>query len=249
MPPKPRKSTHDKRKPTTGSGPSRSLLIALGFAAVVVAALVVGTIVLTGGNDGNGTTSTGTNASLIAGIPQTGTVLGSPDAKVTFLQYEDLQCPVCKTYTDDAFPTIVEEYVKPGKVKIDFRGLSFIGDDSVKALRVALAAAKQDKLWDVVEAFYANQGRENSGWVTDAKVNGILAQVPGLDAAKVLADAKSAAITAEIGKLDKEGSDRQVQGTPSFFIGIGLDRPYAIQPTSLTPDAFRPALDDALQGP
>jgi protein-disulfide isomerase len=249
MPPKPRKSTPDKRKPTTGSGPSRNLLIVLGLAAVVVAALVVGTIVLTGGNDGNGATSTGTNASLIAGIPQSGTVLGSPDAKVTFLQYEDLQCPVCKDYTDHAFPTIVEEYVKPGKVKIDFRGLSFIGDDSVKALRVALAAAKQDKLWDVVEAFYANQGRENSGWVTDEKVNGILAQVPGLDAAKVLADAKSAAITAEIGKLNKEGSDRQVQGTPSFFIGIGVDKPYAIQPTSLTPDAFRPALDDALQGP
>lgn len=248
MPPKPRKSTPEKRKPTTEKGPSRNLLIALAGAAVVVAALVVGTIVLTGGGDTNDTTSTGTGASLIAGIPQTGTVLGSPDATVTLLQYEDLQCPVCKAYTNDVLPTLVEEYVKPGKVKIDFRGLSFLGDDSVKALRVALAARNQDKLWDVVEAFYENQGQENTGWVTDGKVDEILAQVPGLDAAKVLADAKSATITAEIEKLNQEGSDRKVQGTPWFFIRIGSKEPYEIQPTDLSPEVFRPALDDALQG-
>ena len=168
---------------------------------------------------------------------------------MTLLQYEDLQCPICKQYTEDAFPTIVEEYVKPGKVKIDFRGLSFIGPDSTKALRVALAAGNQNKLWDVVEAFYANQGVENTGWVTDEKIDEILAQVPGLDADKVLADAKTAAITAKVDKLTQEGQDRKVQGTPWFFIGIGDKEPYEIQPTTLTPDAFRPALDDALNGP
>jgi protein-disulfide isomerase len=248
MPPKPRKSTPSTRKPTSGQGPSRNLLIGLVVAVVVVAALIVGTIVLTGG-DSKTTTTTGTNSALLEGLQQNGSVLGNPDANVTLLQYEDLQCPICKQYTDDAFPTIVEEYVKPGKVKIDFRGLSFIGPDSVKALRIALAAGNQNKLWDVVEAFYANQGVENTGWVTDDKVDEILAQVPGLDAAKVLADAETPAIAAEVDKLTKEGQDRNVQGTPSFFIGIADKEPYEIQVASLTPDAFRPALDDALNGP
>lgn len=247
MPPKPRKSTPEKRRPTTGGGPSRNLVIALAGAAVVVAALVVGTILLTGGNDSSKTATTGA-ADLIAGIPQTGTVLGSPDATVTLLQYEDLQCPVCRQYTEDVFPTIIDEYVKPGKVKIDFRGLAFLGEDSVKALRVALAAANQNKLWDVVEAFYRNQGQENTGWVTDKKIDEVLAEVPGLDAAKVLADAKASKITDEISKLSTEASGRKVQGTPWFFIGIGKKEPYEIQPTELTPEAFRPALDSALQG-
>lgn len=247
MPPKPRKSTPDKRKPTTGSGPSRNLVIGLVAAAAVVAALVIGTIVLTGGDSGS-TTTTGTGSAVIQGIQQSDTVLGSPAATVTLLQYEDLQCPICRQYTKDAFPTIVEEYVKPGKVKIDFRGLSFIGPDSVKALKVALAAGKQNKLWDVVEAFYANQGVENTGWVTDEKVDQILAGIPGLDAQKVLADAKTPEIAAEVDKLSKEGSDRGVQGTPWFFVAIGDKEPYEIQPPSLTPDAFRPALDDALSG-
>jgi len=248
MPPKQRKSTSPTRKPTTGHGPSRNLLIGLVAAAVVVAALVVGTIVLTGG-DSNESTTTGTGSAMLEGIQQNGTVLGNPAANVTLLQYEDLQCPVCKQYTDDALPTIVEEYVKPGKVKIDFRGLSFLGEDSVKALRIALAAGNQNKMWDVVDGFYANQGVENSGWVTDDMVDEILAGVPGLDADKVLADADSAAITTEIDKLTQEGQDREVQGTPWFFIGIGDQEPYEIQPTALTPDAFRPALDDALNGP
>ena len=107
------------------------------------------------------------------------------------LQFEDLQCPICKKYTDDAFPAIVDEYVRPGRVKIDFRGLAFLGPDSLKALRIAVAAGFQNKLWEVVGLFYENQGEENSGWVTDELIDEILAEVPGLDAAKVKADAKS----------------------------------------------------------
>lgn len=247
MPPKQRKATPAKRKPTSAGGPSRNLVIGLVVAALVVAALIVGTIVLTGGNSDD-TATTGTGNQLIQGLEQSNTVLGNPAATVTLLQYEDLQCPICRQYTEDVFPTVVDEYVKPGKVKIDFRGLSFIGPDSVKALKIALAAGKQNRLWDVVEAFYANQGTENTGWVTDKKVDQILAGIPGLDAAKVLADAKTPEIAAEVAKLTQEGTERQVGGTPWFFIAIGNAKPYLIQPTSLSPDAFRPALDDALKG-
>ena len=243
MPPLPKSNKPAKRN-------NRNLIIALGGAAVVAAVLIVGSIVLSGGSDdsssGTGTTSSAT--ALVTGIPQSGTILGNPDAKVTMLQYEDFQCPICRDYTVEALPALVNEYVRTGKVKLDYRGLSFLGTDSVKALRVALAAANQNKLWEVAELFYAEQGKENSGWVTDDKVNEILAQVPGLDAAKVLSDAESPAVTAEIEKLNQEASDRDVKGTPTFFIAVGTDDPYRLAPTSLTPDAFRPALDDALQG-
>jgi predicted DsbA family dithiol-disulfide isomerase len=84
--------------------------------------------------------------------------------------------------------------------------------------------------------------------VTDAKIDEILAQVPGLDAAKVKADAESAEITRQIAALDAEAAASQVSGTPTFFIRIGTAAPYVLAPQSLTPDAFRPALDDALSG-
>jgi len=234
-------------KPKTKERPRRNLIIAVA-AAVVVAAILIGGSLVLGRDSGSSSSSAGGTPVDIAGIQQKGTVLGKPGAKVTLLQYEDLQCPICKDYTDNAFGTLVDEYVKTGKVNVDFRGLSFLGEDSTKALRIALAAGKQNKLWDVVGLFYAEQGTENTGWVTDAKIDDILAQVPGLDAAKVKADAQGADITRQIAAIDAEAAARQVSGTPTFFIRIGTAAPYALAPQSLTPDAFRPALDDALSG-
>lgn len=247
--------------PTAKSGRNRSLGIAIAAAGLVAVALIAGSIlftrdsgedaVVTTGSTPKDTTPTGTTdagETLVAGIPQKGTILGSPEATVRMLQFEDLQCPICKKYTDDAFPAIVEEYVRPGRVKIDFRGLAFLGPDSDKALRIVVASGFQNKLWDVVELLYAQQGEENSGWVTDELIDEILAQVPGLDAAKVKVDAKSAAVTKEIAAVQAEATALKVPGTPWFYIGVGLNQPYEIQPQSLTPSAFRPALDDALKG-
>ena len=61
---------------------------------------------------------------------------------------------------------LLQEYVQSGKLRIVFRGLAFIGSDSDKALRTAIAAGEDDHLWDVVHGLYAGQGVENAGWVT-----------------------------------------------------------------------------------
>ena len=250
MPPVPKPPAESKR--------NRTLVIAIAVAVAIAAALVAASFLTRDNGDdavttettSTGTTTDSTNPALavVAGIPQKGTMLGNPKATVRLLQFEDIQCPICKKYTDDAFPAIVDEYVRPGLVKIDFRGLAFLGPDSEKALRIVIASGYQNKLWQVVELFYANQGEENTGWVTDSLIDEILAEVPGLDAAKVKADAKTEAVTKEIAAVQAEATALKVPGTPWFFIGVGLNPPYEIQPTSLDPSAFRPALDDALKG-
>jgi protein-disulfide isomerase len=243
MPPVPK----PRSKPAPGKKSRRNLFIVIAAAVAVAAALIVGSIVL--GRSSGGSSTTGSGAAVaLTGIAQQGTVLGNPKAKVELSQYEDLQCPICRDYMETAFPAVVAEYVKTGKVKVDFRGLRFIGADSDKALRIALAAGKQNKLWDVVDLFYKEQQTENTGWVTDARIDEILAQVPGLDATKVKADAQSAEITKQIAAVQAEASARQVTGTPTFFVAIGKAVPYALAPQSLDPDVFRQALDDALKG-
>ena len=178
------------------------------MAAAVVAAALIGGSLLSGGDEATGgddrggptdaTGTTDTTASgphpalaLVKGIPQKGTVLGKAGAKVRMLQFEDLQCPICKEYTDDAFPAIVNEYVRTGRIKLDFRGLAFLGPDSQKALRIAIAAGSRTSSGRSWGCSTQNQGEENSGWVTDALIDEILAEVPGLDAAKVKVDAKA----------------------------------------------------------
>jgi protein-disulfide isomerase len=224
---------------------------------VVAVALIAGSILLTGGSSSSDAASTTTTTSgstpaavaLVAGVPQSGTYLGKPTAKVTMRVYEDLQCPFCRKFNDDgALPAIVDEYVKAGLVRLDWRGLAFIGPDSTKALQIALAAGKQNKLWEVIGLFYEKQGAENSGWVTDELVDEVLASVPGLDAAKVKADAKTAEIANQVKAIQDEASTSGVSGTPSFFIVKGVNQPYQVQVAALTPEAFRPILNDALKG-
>lgn len=249
------------KPPTEGTRRNRTLAIALVVAGLIAVALIAGSVLLTrgSGDDSAATTETavtGTTSTeptdaalaLVAGIPQHGTVLGNPAATVRMLQFEDLQCPNCKDYMDNVFPAIVDEYVRPGRVKIDFRGLTSLGPDSEKALRIALASGLQNKLWQVVGLFYEEQGEENSGWVTDAKIDEILAQVPGLDAAKVKVDAKSAAVTNEMEAMAKQADALGVPGTPSFYLAYGVNQPVPFQPRAYLPSEFRPYLDDALNG-
>ncbi len=227
-------------------GRNRGLIAAVAAAVVVVVALVLVSVLLRDGGDTSRGGGAGVTA-LVDGIPQDGTVLGDPAATVTFLQYEDLQCPFCKEYTEQAFPAIVDEYVRTGKVKVDFRGLEFIGEDSTEALRAVLAAAEQNKAWQLIELLYDHQGAENSGWVTDDLLSELARSIDGLDVEQLQADAASAETTVEIEALAAEARGREVGGTPWFFVAIGGAEPYPVQPQPLTdPAAFRPIFDDAL---
>jgi protein-disulfide isomerase len=225
----------------------RTLVVVIAVAVAVVVALVVGSLALRGGDDEAAGPVTGDTA-LVDGIAQNGTVLGNPAASVTLIQYEDLQCPACKSYTDGAFPSIVEGYVRPGTVKVDFRGLAFLGSDSEQALRAVLAAAKQDKAWQMIELLYDNQGEENSGWVTDVLIEDLAASIDGLDVEKLLADAESDEISQEMEAVGAEAAERNVGGTPTFFVQIGNEEPYPVQAPSFEPGAFDQILDDALEG-
>src|SRR5207249_2191796 len=107
------------------------------------------------------------NFTLLSGIPQHGNALGSPKAGVTLIEYADLQCPYCGEFARNALPSLIQDYVRTGKVRLVFRGLAFVGPESDAALRASFAAGRQDRLWSFVHLLYTNQGAENSGWVTD----------------------------------------------------------------------------------
>jgi protein-disulfide isomerase len=178
------------------------------------------------------------------GIPEQGAVLGSQSAKVTLIEFADSQCPICKAYTFDVLPTVVGEYVRPGKVKTEYRGYPFIGPDSLKAERFLLAAAEQNKLWPLMDAFYRNQGSENSGWLTDALIRQLASEIPGLDADKLFQRAQSDELGRAAQQAAVDAQNIGISGTPTLFIKIGNGTPYQIQVS--TPDQMRQALDDAL---
>jgi len=184
--------------------------------------------------------------SLFAGIEQHGAALGSANAAVTLVEYADLQCPYCAQWARDALPTLVEDYVKPGKLRIVFRGLAFIGPDSDKALRTAVAAGENDHLWDVVHGLYLNQGHENTGWVTDELVAEIAASAPGLDGPALLDRRWDRAIASEIKRAAHAAQAAGVTGTPAFQVGQTGGRLELVRVDSLGPDGIVPAIKEVL---
>jgi len=158
-------------------------------------------------------------AARYAGMPQDGIALGKPDAPVTLVEFADMQCPFCADFATGGLPTLVEEEVKSGKLRVEFRTMAFIGDDSRKLARVVAGAAVQDKAWQVLDLFFINQGQENSGFATDEFVRDTLTAVKGLDVDKVLADAEAGGATTALNETTSLAQRYGIQSTPSFLIG------------------------------
>lgn len=232
-------------RPASSDRPSGRTVV-LAFVGAVLAAVALVAVALFLRNGGSTQATNPTPVVDLTGIPQDTRILGSPEAGVTLIEYADPQCPACRFYSEDMFPPIVDEYVRPGKVATEFRGFPFIGPDSVKALRFIYAAGLQDKLWQFQEALYRNQGGENDGWVTDDLLREVAGEIPGLDVDQLFSDAESGSIKQQADAASGEAETAGVQGTPSFFVKIGDAEPYYIQVASV--DQMRAALDDALSG-
>src|SRR5262245_29370562 len=135
----------------------RTVLAILGAAAVVVVIAIV--VSSSGGGSAKNRPAAAQksngpipgqkeSAAMLDGIPQSGIYLGKPTAPVRLVEFADLQCPFCREYSLQTLPHLVQDYVRDGKVRMEFRNLSFIGDDSVTAGRAAAAAGQQNRLWN-----------------------------------------------------------------------------------------------------
>jgi protein-disulfide isomerase len=181
---------------------------------------------------------------LFRGIPQDGIALGSAAAPVTLVEFADVQCPYCAMWARDTLPTIVDEYVRAGHVRVVFRGLSFVGPDSETALRAALAAGEQDRLWDVLHGLFLHQGAENAGWVTDDLLQSFAGA--GVDTKQMLDGTRSPWVERQLEEARTAANAAQVPGTPFFQVGPTGGTLRRLEAGTLAPDTFRRAFDDLL---
>jgi protein-disulfide isomerase len=241
------------KPPGAATGVSRRMLYAgaAGAAVLIAVVLVAASVISSGGSSkppaGDIPISAAATTKLLKGIPQRGISLGNPNAPVTMYEWADIQCPFCDEFSGNVFPDLVRDYVRPGKVRIEFHGVVFRGSDSEKGLRFALAAGEQNKLWNVVHLLYANQGEENSGWVSDNLLASIGNHVPGLNVQEAFAARNSQAVTDQIQTLDNSRAAYGIDTTPSFAAGPTGGKLKTFDVSGYDISAFRPALDKLLQ--
>jgi len=180
-----------------------------------------------------------------AGIPQDGIALGAAGAPATLVEFADLQCPFCAVYARDVLPAVLERYVRPGTLRLELNVLAFLGEDSVRAGRMAAAAARQNRLWTFADAFYLDQGTENTGYVTDEFLRSA-GGAAGLDVGMALRQRGEPAAERQLESARQAADRLGVKSTPSFYVRSGSGAPRAVEPADLTPEAFIAALDEAL---
>ncbi len=207
----------------SGERRTRLLQFAAGGVFLVIIIVVVIIVVAGGSNKSGGDASNFVEKAevekLFAGIPQTGTTLGDPKAPVKLYEYGDLQCPICKEYSEEILPEIFENQVKKGEVSITFRNFIIIGPQSVPAGEAALAAGAQGKGWDFIETWYRNQGEENSGYATNSYIEAMAKYVGVPDFAKWKEEWSSKKYKKQVEETTKQASSTfGFNGTPSFAV-------------------------------
>jgi protein-disulfide isomerase len=208
-------------------------------AAITAAAILVGAAVAISAPNA---TPTPKAATIVDGIPERGGVLGDPNAPVTVTEYVDLQCPVCASAAKESLPTLINDYVRTGKVKLEARTLSFLGPDSVRAAQVAAGAERQGRLWAFLESFYAAQGQENSGYVTDDFLRDV-SRAAGVDADAALEFAETPEAQQALERANADAGAVGADSTPTFTLkrGDGQETIIGVGVTDLGA-----ALDEAL---
>jgi protein-disulfide isomerase len=208
----------------------RTRLTRLGIVVAVVVVAIVVILIATGSSKKSGPPKTEAAkhqdvalvTATVGGIPQNGNVLGNPKAPVTLVYYGDLECPICKEFTLEALPSIIQKQVRTGHLKIEYRALETATREQevFRSQQVAaLAAGKQKKMWNFLETFYHEQGEEDSGYVTESYLQGLAQQVPGLNLQTWTTARAAPALANQVESDAQAANSLGFHGTPSFQLG------------------------------
>jgi len=141
--------------------------------------------------------------------------LGDPGAPVTVTEYTDFQCPYCRRHARRAFPRIVRDFVRTGKVYYRLRHfpLGRIHPQAVPAAIAAECAAEQEAFWPFKTLLIQNQK------TLSAATYRAIARRVGIDAD---AFERCRSDRGRIGALRRavRGARRRgVRATPTLFVG------------------------------
>ncbi|MGB8275316.1 MAG: DsbA family protein [Alphaproteobacteria bacterium] len=143
-------------------------------------------------------------------------VLGSPDAKVTIVEYASLTCPHCAHFETETLPQLQKAYIDTGKVKLVYRDFPLDG----LALKAAMVAhcAGSEKYFAFLNLLFENQ----DSWAhIEDPVAGLatIAKIGGMGEEQLRKCLNDEALSQRVAKsrFDAEKS-LDITSTPTFFI-------------------------------
>jgi protein-disulfide isomerase len=151
---------------------------------------------------------------VLAGIPQHGLTLGSPDSPVESVEYSDLVCVTCAAVHNVILPPVVARYVRSGELSIEFRPVA-TGATSRSLALSTYAAAAQNLAWDFLDLAYLRSGSTGKAPVESASK---LATVLDLDLARWRSDRGLPASVSAIAANNAAAAVGQFDAYPVFLL-------------------------------
>lgn len=144
--------------------------------------------------------------------------MGPVDAPVVMVEYSDFRCPFCGVYARKTQPEIMKKYVETGLLRIEWRDLPVLGEQSVNGALAARAAGEQGLFWEYNAAVYAAAPERGKAELTDAELLGFAEKAGVADMAKFKADMKRPELLALVKADLAEGTALGLNSTPTFVI-------------------------------
>jgi protein-disulfide isomerase len=167
---------------------------------------------------------------------------GSTTAPVTVYEMSDFQCPYCKRFSEQTFPTLEKEYIATGKVRWIFINLPLVSlhPNAVPAAEFAMCAAREGKFWPAHDLLY----RRQDVWAPLKNPAAFLLSLA--DSLKIprarITPCLEKAETRELVRSDSEGSVKAgASSTPTFYIEGALMK------GAYPPEVWRPILDSIVR--
>ena len=176
-------------------------------------------------------------------------VIGKLDAPITIIEFSDFQCPFCAKFHIDTLPSIMNEYIKNGQVKLVFRDFQIqsIHPNALPASVAAECANEQKKFKEMHDVLFEKQN-EWSNQNIESVMNTFSQYASDLGLEEKAFDSclKNGKYIEEIQKDLDDGRTYGISGTPGFFIGndqIGFIELKGAQPF----ENFKKVIDNQLK--
>lgn len=149
-------------------------------------------------------------------------ILGSPIAPITIIEFGDYQCHQCYNWFHNTKPAIFENYVDTGRVNFIFVDMAFLGRDSPKAAQASYCAEDQGKYWEYHDLLYLSQEPQiDNGWANPERLKAFAFNL-GLDMELFENCLDSGKYSKRVQFNIDEAKKHGINGTPGFFI-VGPD--------------------------
>ena len=151
-----------------------------------------------------------------------GRIAGDSTAKVIVLEVSDFQCPYCKSFHEETYPSVRREYVDNGRTRIAYVNLPLRSHQNAwPAAEAAMCASVQGKFWTMHDSLFTAQDR----WAGITQADTMFSRFAA--ALKLDTSAYDKCITSHatrplIASDAERASNAGISGTPAFIIGDSL---------------------------